>query len=234
MKTSLGLLLLALPFVSPPANEVAIPQDGPFATPTEGLAFPAAGDGVWSMMDLLDEYGRVTHQSFIILEEARPTLERTKIPLRGPLEVAPAQVHSVVENLLVNSGYVLSIARESSPRLLTVTSRYESGRGNLRSNARYVAPDQLTAWLEHPAHLIHTAVHLKHVDARVTTNSIRSMMTDSNVQQILAGGDSNSIVITGFTPWVADLVELLKDVDKNEGMRLEELANNPPPGAEPK
>ena len=224
MKPSLALLLLAFPFVSPHEADPGQSAKDPFPAATEGIQFPTQEASHWSLMDLIEEYGRVTNQSFLISTETRPNLEQTDVPTSGPLTIAPDQVHSVVETILVDSGYVLHIARESEPRVLSIRHQYGNSRNGLRANARFVPVGQIDGWRDHPAFIIHTIVHLEHADARSLSNSLRSMLTDANIQQVVWAGNMGSLVVTGFSPWVSDMVAMIQEIDQSEGERLAAIA----------
>ena len=48
---------------------------------------------------------------------------------------------------------------------------------------------------------------------RTLSNSMRTMFTDANTQQIIPVGNSNSLIITGFGSNVASIVKMLRFVD---------------------
>lgn len=201
-----------------PLLSVATPalQVDQFQTPSEGLTIPAREPGGWNLDQLLREYGRVTNQHFMIQEEARNMLSHTRVSLDSELLIAPDSVHSVVESILEESGFVFGIARETSPRLITVSSIERAGRSRLSGYARYLSSDELETWRDHPAYIVQTAVTLDALDVRQLTNSLRAMTTDANVQQIIPVGKSSTLIIKGLGPQVESLARLLMKMNEVE------------------
>lgn len=169
------------------------------------------------MRRLLDEYARVTNTNLMISSSMEPTLQRMGIPIDGPLDIRPEDVHSVVESLLVHEDIVLTLKRAREPRLVGVHGLQTAARTNLRSDALWVSSDDLEEWESHPAFLISTVVHLENLDTRHLTNSIRAMLTDANTQQIIPVGSTHSLMLTGFANELHGFVEILKEINEHEG-----------------
>ncbi len=188
---------------------------GAFPTPSAGMTIPAYEADGWTMEQLLGEYARLTDQRLMIREDTRALLKQARVPLGEALTIAPETLHAVVETILIESDFVLSIAREANPRILSVSSMQNAARSNVRERACFVPADQLEAWRDHPAILVTTVLTLDSVDVRVLTNSMRAMLTDANTQQLIPVGNTHSLLLTGFAPQVADLVEMLREVNED-------------------
>ena len=67
-----------------------------------------------------------------------------------------------------------------------------------------------------------TVIHLPHTDVRQLSNSMRTMITDANTQQMLPAGNTNSMVLTGFASNVAALARMLRIVDEAAATEIEE------------
>lgn len=226
------LCVLSLAPLFPAATPT--PQVDQFQTPTKGLTIPAREPGGWNLDQLLREYGEVTNQHFMIQEEARSALSHTRVSLDSELTIAPESVHSVVESILVDAGYVFGIAREASPRLITVTSTSGSRRGALEGSARFLSVDELEGWRDHPAYIVQTAVTLDALDVRQLTNSLRAMLSDANVQQIIPVGRSSTVIIKGLGPQVEGIAQLLLKMNEVEraAQKAEQLKESSEPQAE--
>jgi len=213
-------LLLSTSMLVPAQHTSQLDLFPPAAT---GLTIPANEPDGWTLDRLLKEYGDITDQHFIIRDDTRAQLNQQRVPLGEALMVAPENVHSVVETLMVESDFAFSLAREGNPRLISV----ESMRGNrlgLRQSAGYVPVDELAGWREHPAFLVHTVLTLEYTNVRTLTNSMRAMLTDANTQQIIPVGNSNSLILTGFGPHVESLARMLFEVNEANRVAYEKRA----------
>ena len=76
-----------------------------------------------------------------------------------------------------------------------------------------VEPEELANYQDQPATLITTVVTLPNTDVRQVSNSMRTMITDANTQQMLPAGNSSSMVLVGFGDTIRDLVDTLLTVD---------------------
>ena len=223
--TALPALLFATP---EPTQSDPVQKGTSFPQPSEGLVIPSTDDEFWSLDELLREYGRVTSQRFLIDDDTRNLLKTARIPLLRDFEIAPEQVHSVVESLLFENDFVFAVRRAEDPRLVSVKSLNSSARNNLRQDALFVPAEELGDWVDHPAYLIHTVLNLDALDVRQLTNSMRAMLTDANTQAIIPVGNSHSLIVTGFSQQVAQIAEMMQRVNENE---RERIANMPKPDA---
>ncbi len=194
-----------------------------FPIPAGGLTIPAREPDGWNMEELLLEYGRLTDQQFMINDDVKSILRMARVSLTDELTVAPEAVHSVVETLLIQSDFVLTILRESDPRLVSVGSVASVGRGGVRQNARLVPVDELAQWRDHPAHLLNTVIALDHVDVRILSNTMRAVLTDANTQQILPVGNTNTVLLAGFGPQLETFARIFIQADENERLRYEKV-----------
>jgi type II secretory pathway component GspD/PulD (secretin) len=177
------------------------------------VAVGEQGDS-WSVMDMAMDYGRLTNQHFIIDDETRGYLESNNTGLGRSLVVPKADVQGVFEDVLEQNDFVLLVLRQREPRLLGIISLQTGSRNTLRSHALFVPGDELERWAQHKSILISTVIHLPHTDVRQLANSMRTMITDANTQQLLPAGNTNSLVLTGFASNVAALARMLKIVDE--------------------
>ena len=219
-----SLLVMAAPDAMPAIKDAIVALDAPVASQgSPGDLFPAPSDDLviavgeggasWKMMDLVQEYARLTNQHIQVQDDTRQYLESTATGLTRSVVVPKAEVQTFFEGLLVENHFVMTVIRESDPRLLGITSLNTSGRNVLRAKAHFVPEQELGAWRGHASVLIQTVVHLPNTDVRQLSNSMRTMITDTNTQQMLPAGNSNSMVLVGYATTVADLADMLRIVD---------------------
>jgi len=227
----MNLLLAAATLLAPVAQDLAPAQvaqvapdlevialdhspDDLFPTPNDDLVI-AVGDGgaAWTMMDLVQEYARLTNQHIQVREDTRPFLESAATGLTRSVVVPKAEVQTFFEGLLVENDFAMTVLRDSEPRLLGLTSLNTGQRNTLRASAHLVPEQHLGVWRGHAAVLITTVVHLPNTDVRQLSNSMRTMITDTNTQQMLPAGASNSMVLVGYADAVSDLAEMLRIID---------------------
>jgi len=204
---------LALSLASP-----APPEEGPFPMPSDGFVIPApdreAREGGWNLERLVEEFALATGEHLVWTQEAAGLLRAQTVGLDRELTVPPEDVYQVVETLLVYHRFVLIDLRREEPRMMGVASLETAARSGARSSARYVPREELAIWARHPAILVHTTVHLPHLDVRTLTNAMRGMVSDPNTSGALPILPSDNLVLYGFGPWVADQVELLERIDR--------------------
>lgn len=225
----LTLSLVTLPFLTP------APLRGPATAPADHaaavLAFPMAdgpleipagvGREGYSIWDLLQAYAGATDQHVIANEETLNFCQQSRLNLTTSMSVPPQQLQTVVESLLVQNDFVMRVVHTGSPRILAVTSLNTGARTNIRDSAVFVPSDRLEEMRAHPAMLFTTTVNLPKTDVRQLANSMRTLITDANTQQMLPAGATNTMLLTGYGSALADLIEMLT--------RIDEAAVVPPP-----
>ena len=177
------------------------------------LEIPASGSDGWNLERLLQEYGRLTDQHFLIRGDSGLLMRRTRVSATEPRSVPPRDVHRVVEALLVEAGFVLSIRRESAPRLVAVAGVHEAVRDGTRMPARYVPAAELEAWTSHPAHRVRTVVHLPDSDTIGLANAWLATRGDLHAASATPAGRNHSMIVRGLAPQVAECVDRLREFD---------------------
>jgi len=185
------------------------------------VAVGEQGDS-WSVWDMAMDYGRLTNQHFIIDDETKNYLQANRTGLGRSLVVPKGEVQAVLEHVLQQNDFVMLVLRQEEPRLLGIVSLQTGSRNNIRAHSMFVPGDELGKWTNHKSILITTVVHLPHTDVRQLSNSMRTMITDANTQQMLPAGNTNSMVLTGFASNVAALARMLKIVDEAAATEIEE------------
>jgi len=184
----------------------------PVATGDLVLEWPADGTAP-KLHEVVDRYGQLTGQLMVTTQETRTLLQNARLPLDRPTTVPAADVQSFFESVLIASDFVLTIERAEAPRLVQLHSLLTASRNNIRAKAQQVPAKEIELLRRHPAMLFTTVVDLPNLDVRQVSNSLRTMITDANTMQMLPAGNLTSMVLTGFGPQVADLIEHLHLID---------------------
>jgi hypothetical protein len=188
-----------------------------FPVPREGFTIRVDREKASSMSvtEMLDEFTRVTGIAVQMDNETDAAARRTPVGVNRSLEVPASEVYRIVETLLRARDFVTVHLSDVEPRIWRVQSVFAVGGrgGSLRSDARIVPEDELGAWVDHPATLITVTLSLPSTDVRTLSNSMRTMFTDANTQNIIPVGDG-SLMITGFAREVHALVRMLHQIDE--------------------
>ena len=196
-----------------------------FPVPKEGITIK--GEGSTKLSDVLREFTRVTGQTLVATHNSEPLLEAVTTGLNQTVNVPAGQVYSFVEGLLAFHGFLVQPLNTDEPRLLGIASAQGNDSGTLRTNAIYVPVEDIAAWNDHAATLITTMITLPHTDVRTLSNSMRTLFSDANTQQIVPVGNSNSLMILGRAPFVVSYVSMLQRCDEEARAQAEAEAANP-------
>jgi len=88
----------------------------------------------------------------------------------------------------------------------------QTGRG-IRQKAEYVLPEDLEDYIDQPATLVTTVLHLPNTEVRQLTTSLRTLFTDTVTQGMIAASD-HSVILQGFGSSIAALARLLYLIDE--------------------
>jgi hypothetical protein len=216
----------------PQAGASATSSHDPFPAAKQGFSIKAGTDGDTKLTQLVDDFSRVTGNTLVFTKEVRQLLDTTSSGLNHTLDVPADQVYPIVESILVQNDFMLVLRNDRDPRLLAIESLNINRRGGFKTDAAYVLPDRIHEWARHPAFLVTTVVDLKYTDVRTLANSLRTMFTDQNTQQIVPIGNSNTLLVTGNGAFVASLVAMLHETDEYARAAWEE-ARKTGPAAKP-
>lgn len=206
---------LALPFALMCAGTPAS-QEHAFPAAKEGLSISSVAEEEWTIERLLREYSRVTGQNMMLKSDVRTLAKTTKVGLLRPAEIPVEDIHSVVESILLENQFVLNVVHARAPRVLAANS-LQLGAGRWRSSikVRYVPREQIGHYAPHPAYRVMTVVHLQNTDVRTLSNSLQTIVTETNTLKIIPAGSSNSLILSGFSPQVISLIGMLEEIDGN-------------------
>lgn len=177
---------------------------------------------VMTIEDLMRQMEALTGVRFLSLIETRAALGRLGLGLDSSLSVPPDQAWHVFEVILRERDYCLKVSSTSPVAILTVGPVLpQPGRGKtFMDDPSFVASSDLPNWKRHPAFAITTFVTFDSLNVRDVANSVRQMFSDPSSSRIIPIGNTNSVAISGFGAKVAELVEMLHQVDRNERERI--------------
>lgn len=184
-----------------------------FPAPSQGLSIQAPAEEPLTIHQVVNAYGELTGQTMVYTDETQGFLAGTRLNMSGPLEVPADRVQTTFEALLAMHDFMLVPVTEESPRVIQVVSMQTAQRSMIRSRAIFVDAEHLDAAAQHPAVLCSTVVNLPNTDVRQLSNAMRTLVTDTNTQQIIPGGTTNSLVLVGTGQGVAQLAKMLHTID---------------------
>jgi general secretion pathway protein D len=156
---------------------------------------------------------QVTGLNFTWGAETEALLKNQQVNLLGAKTIEKDRFYSFFQVMMIISDFVCTEIGEDDISVIKIDSLATAARNNLRAGALYVEPERLEEYEDQPAILITTVVSLPNTDVRQVSNSMRSMITDPNTQQMLPAGNSQSMVLVGFGSNVVALANMLKIID---------------------
>jgi type II secretory pathway component GspD/PulD (secretin) len=240
-----SLLLSTLVLVgcwSAPPSAAAQDRRGPpsaepaFPLPRAPFVVPGGEQANTTLAMLVDGFSEATGVHFVTSKEAQQVLQVSRTGLTRTLEVAPDRAWELFETLLIESDFAIAPLMRGEPAVFGLYSLNTQARNSLRDRTVSVAAADVEAYARHPALLVTTVVELPSTDVRTLSNSMRTMFTDANTQQIIPVGTTSSLVITGFGSNVASIVRMLKRIDEATRLELERTPKReptPPPVEKP-
>ena len=218
LRAPLGFALAALAVLS---TATAAPQQGDEPLPpiqelgsTYVLNFAQGEDEEsMSLFQFTQACQQVTGRQFTWNEDTEGLLKQRRVRLIGTKSIQKERFYSFFQVMMIISDFVCTEIGEDDIAVIKIDSLQGQGRSNLRASAIYVEPDELDRYKDQPATLITTVVTLPNTDVRQVSNSMRTMITDANTQQMLPAGVSNSMVLVGFGSNVVAMANMLRIID---------------------
>ena len=217
MLTLLLSLSLALP-----ATPAKLPgQDGAGPPPFQdtgdayvlNFAEPDRTDTGMTLQDFVKVCQEATGINFTYGEETAGLLEAGHLRMYGEKRIAKEDFYTFFQIMMIINDFVCSKIGPEHMAVVVIESMTTGQKGNIRKDAIHVMPEEVEAFADQPATMITTVVHLPNTDVRQLSNSMRQMFPDPNTQQMIAAGNTNSVILTGFGSNVAALYRMLKLVD---------------------
>lgn len=209
------------------AAALLVPALSPAPAPAQEALFPPAREAMvvtsgpdgekFTYYDLVRQYAESTDQDVTMTEDTANMLRSRVVGLSRAVEVPADKVQHTFETLLLAAGFVLAPPQVPDVPIFRVSSLYGQERSSLRANTTFLTPDQIPMAEAHPAVLFTVTLDLPNTDVRQLSNSMRTLITDANTQQLLPAGNSNSVVMVGFGEQIAGMARTLRIIDEAAG-----------------
>ncbi|MEO0652093.1 MAG: hypothetical protein AAFZ65_15575 [Planctomycetota bacterium] len=214
LRTLIAPLVLFVPALVPSAQPTpAVDSFQLHPMPSEPVAIPATGMNLWGLLEGL-EADTGTH--FVVDKGIRDYLEDEELLLARPMEVPAAARWSAAETFLAEAGGFFEELRASGPRMIAIRMVDDSNsrsHSSLVRRPRFVPSEHLDAVAEYPASMVETNLFLEHTDVRNLSNSLRSLLANTDHLVMVPGGNSSSLVLRGTGARVAELAQMLRAID---------------------
>ena len=216
--SGLDVLIKTLRRVLPPPNRVSDPAGGElnFKLPQPSESLRIERDT--SLLDILVEYETKAGVHFLTDARTRGLLEASRANLEPMIPITPDAAQVALEMLLACNGFSLSLHEPQAPVLVTLHSVETSTRPVLGNSVPLVPLDRLSELLEHPATIASAVVHLPGSPVRQIGNSLRAPQSHGfrGTGAIVPMGSSESMLLAGAGPWLAGMVQFLRDSAREE------------------
>lgn len=220
-EVTLAAFVLA-PALAAPASAPAptSTQEGPLFAPARKAMVLAGGgeDAVMTYYDLVEQYESLTDQVALFTEDTKNVLRQRPLPANGELSIAPDRVQLAFESLMRSGDFVVIPPKTLDIPVFEIVNLSGMGRSNIRSRTTMIDSGQLDLADAHPAVLFTVSIDLPNTDVRQLSNSMRTMITDANVQQMLPAGNSHSMVLVGFGDQIGGFARTLRLIDEAAGV----------------
>jgi general secretion pathway protein D len=213
-------LILAAPLLFMPAPLAQ--DDGQSPPPIQELngeyilnfAQAENGEEGMTLARLVRACEQVTGITFTYTEETFTFLNSAQVRLIGTKTVPKDEFYNFFQILMVINEFVCTEIGADPISVIEITSLQTGQRNTIRKDSVFVEPEDLDRYSDQPATLITTVVSLPNTDVRQLSNSMRTMISDTNTQQMLPAGNTNSMVLVGFGSNVVALARMLNIVDE--------------------
>ena len=190
-----------------------------FPTPTQALEVNLAGDATPSLYDVLLRFEQGAAHHLHMSASTRQALQTLETGLSTSVRVAPEESYSFISSLLKGAGFQMAELRDQEPRLLTILNLNSPEREQGAELAVAIELADLPRYERFPSILVETTLTLEGLDARAAANSMRGLMNDRRLEQVLPISEE-SLLLMGTGPKVAGWVQHLRTADARAVERL--------------
>lgn len=222
----IGLVAIALALRAAGATQAEAPQRAPvLGVAHEKLLLAPDEDGYVRLADVLRAFEAASGWTVAMDAETARLVDALRFYASGSIEAEPAEVARTVDALVAGMGFRWTVVRDAEPRVLGLHSMDTTARTMIRAEAPFVPIEELARYERFPGLILQTVLALPHTDVRTLSNSLRSMVVDPNLMQIIPVGNTDTLVLQGSGSALNDLVAMLRRVD--ETLAGSELAEPP-------
>lgn len=213
------IALLCVPFLfcvacgSSPARASYEKPKEPVAVPVAEA--PAAGKhrfeaGAHSLQSLVDAAALRTGRNWIVHPGEMEGV--AAIDMQNAVEVADADIEAFVSELLWSRSFVVVVRKAAADAREVVSMKGTSSR-DIFVEAPILGVDEVMAQPASRTPVLVT-MQLEHINASIAANAMRPFFARSASVTFGSGGNNSMLVISGIQSEVAQVVALLRSVDK--------------------
>ena len=208
---------------APPAQQAAPSASVPesvFVDPGSALlleerpAAPGEQQAGWTLADLIGAYGKILDERVVAEGESLKALESVRVDFGRELTIPPESVHTFVESLLSQHGFVFTRSLDGSRADVRLLKLAESDW--IRSACLPVPAQGIERFRRHPALLVSTVVELSNIDVEELAKVLRHEHKVTGERFTLLKG-THFLQIFGTGTCVANRVETLRESNAVEG-----------------
>jgi general secretion pathway protein D len=217
MKASLGALLALL------LASVARAQDQrPSPILEQGdnyiLNFSESQDEQLPLLDFVKLAQEATGFNFTYDPGTAQLLQGAKVVMLGTKVIPKSEFYNFFQIQLFINDFVCLEVGPPQIRVILIQSLATAGQARgggsaLGKNPTFVAPQDLSAYVDQPAQLIITVLNFKNIDTRQLQTQLRQLLVDQTGSQQVVPAGERSLIMQGFGSYVASLANLLTLVD---------------------
>jgi len=215
------IALLSVPFLfcvacgSVPARASLDKPKEPVAVPVAEA--PAAGKhrfeaGAHSLQSLVDAAALRTGRNWIVHPGEMEMEGVAAIDMQNAVEVADADIEEFVSELLWSRSFVVVVRKAAADAREVVSMKGTSSR-DIFVEAPILGVDEVMAQPASRTPVLVT-MQLEHINASIAANAMRPFFARSASVTFGSGGNNSMLVISGIQSEVAQVVALLRSVDK--------------------
>lgn len=161
-----------------------------------------------------------TGLNFTYNDQTGNALRTAKLFMHGTKDVPKADFYRFFQIMMFINDFVC--VEVGPPRISVILIQSLAAGGatsgrTIKQKAEYVLPENLQNYADQPATLITTVLHLPNTEVRSLSTSLRTLLTDTTTQSLIAAGD-HSVILQGFGSNMASLANLLLLIDRESAV----------------
>lgn len=156
---------------------------------------------------------QVTGIPFYVKREVNAKIDSIKVMMIGKKRVPRAKLYDFFQSIMKINDLVMVLEGSPETGIAVISDIKGPERTQIRSQARYIAPEEIPAYSTQPATLVTTVIQIEHTQAREISASLRPFFPDSGLETVTNVGNANALLVTGFGPTVFSISNLLKLID---------------------
>ncbi len=215
--------LLSLALLAPAAPSPQEPQDVPTIQEEENNYIITVSESEQerpTLEDFVNLCQEATGLNFTYNEQTAQQLKNNKLFMYGQKRVPKQDFFRFFQIMMFINDFVVVEVGPPHISVHLIQSLQGAGAGSgrtIKQKAEYVLPENLQDYADQPATLITTVLHLPNTEVRQLSTSLRTLLTDTNTQSLIAAGD-HSVILQGFGSNMASLAQLLLLIDRESAV----------------